>query len=269
MTTRRTLLVSGHLVTLEPPYDDRVARRYIDLVLSGTMTEEDFWPKMRQEFPILPLGPLREHVASGAIVPAPPKTPAADLVDGGWYWIQKHPEGEWEIARVERSGDGADFSEILKDWSTQYEDILAIGPQVPDYLPDEPDHDHGDGPCPLCPSEEQLATMRDRNRAARDAKLAAVTAEIEKDPSSFVFVVEGYDDEEDRMPVIMRITTSARQARAYLEGIRITDGEIYEVTPHRLDSDRTGEAALFHVMAIDGVTVEWPGGRHDGYADTE
>ena len=267
MTDPRTLLMSGYLVTLEAPYDDRVARRYIAMVLSGDMTDDEFWPKMRQEFPILPLEPIRDLIASGAIVPAPPKTPATDLVDGGWYWMQKHPGGEWEIARVELSGDDARFSEILKDWSTDYDDILAIGPLVPDYAPDETDHEHSDGPCPLCPSEEQLAQMRQSNRTAREAKRAIVIAEIEKDPSAFVFVVEGYDNLDDRMPVIMRVATSAEQARAYVAGVRVSGSEIYEVTPHRLDSDRTGEVALFHVLAVDGCAVERRGGRRDGCAE--
>jgi len=267
MTTSRTLHMSGHLVTLEAPYDGRVVRRYIAMVLSGNMTDDEFWPKMRQEFPILPLGPIRDLVASGAIVPAPPKTPATDLLDGGWYWIQKHPGSEWEIARVERSGDDVRFSEILKDWSTDYDDILAIGPLVPDYAPDETDHEHGDGPCPLCPSEEQLAQMRESNRTAREAKLALVMAEIKENPSAFVFVVEGYDDLDDRMPVIMRVATSTEQARAYVAGVRISGGQIYEVTPHRLDSDRTGEVALFHVLAVDGRAVERRGGRRSGYTE--
>jgi len=263
MTEVKTIHHDGHLIELEAPYDNRVMKRYIDLVLKGQMPEDDFWVAMRKEFPILPLDPIRRRIADGAITQAPPKTPPADLVENGWYWILKTPDGEWEIARVEDVAGFPKFYEILKDWSTSYGEILAIGPQIPPYEPEQSDHDHDGGDCPLCPSEDRLAEMREHNRSARAAKLAMVQTEIAEDPSSFVFIIEGYDDLEDRMPVIMRVATSAAKAREYISGVRLTGREIYEVTPHRLDCDRTGEVALFHVSLKDGTATETPCGRHD------
>jgi hypothetical protein len=258
MTTTRTLHVTGHLVTLEPPYDDRVVRRYIGLVLSGDMSEDEFWPKMRQEYPILPLGPIREFIASGGIVPAPPKTPATDLVDGGWYWIRKHPDSDWEIAKVERSGDDAGFWEILKDWSTDYDDILAIGPLVPDYVPDEGGHVHEEGSCPLC-DETQLAEMRADNLARRADRRRTLLAEIEADPTAFVHVVEGYDNAEDRSPVIMLISRTLQGAREYCASMEGNTDGLFEITPNRLDDRRTGEVVLYHSIVENGTRVEREG----------
>jgi len=258
---------AGHVIALASPYDYRVPRLYVDDVLNGEMSEDEFWTDMRRRFPILPLGPIRRVIEQGAITPAPVNTPTTSLIEGGWYWIKEDPDGEWMIAQVNDTSLETRFVRFTipgREVGTYYDEIVSIGPMVPQYVPDQEDdgHDHGhDQACPLCPSQDVLDQMGHANRAREADRRREMLKEIEADPSAFVFVIEGYENVHDRSPVIMQIASTIEKAHRYLDSERIGADQVYEVTPHRVDSTRTGETVLFHVIMKDGMLVERDGRR--------
>jgi len=248
----------GYLITLDPPHGERVFTQYIRRVLGGDMSEDDFWTLMREENPALPLQPLRRSIEAGVIVKAPPKTPGPELEEGGYYWIQPQPDQAWEIAKVACAGEAPYFYPTMTEIESYYDEIFAIGPQVPQYAPDEGGHVHEEGSCPLC-DETQLAEMRADNLARRADRRRALLAEIETDPSAFVHVVEGYENAEDRSPVIMLISRTLQGAREYCVSMEVSTDGLFEITPNRLDDRRTGEVVLYHSIVENGTRVEREG----------
>lgn len=250
----------GHAWTPAPgrtSQHDTVRRSYVEEVLVGGQSDDAFWEGVRARHPILPLTPIRQGIANGDIVRMPEKTPASEIVDEGWYWISL--DGTWEVAQAKGAETWLVFWRVMTDEDTSYDRVAAIGDRIeePDALHDD-GHAHDDGgTCPLCPSPETLQAMGDRNRAAAAAKRVALLAEIESDPASFVHVVEGYEDENDRSPAIMLVARTLDEARAFCTDTRSSG--LFEVTPHRVGDRRTGEVVLYHYIENDGTRVEGEG----------
>jgi hypothetical protein len=120
------------------------------------------------------------------------------------------------------------------------------------------DHDHDTGTCPLCPPPAYFAEMRERNRVTAAEKRTRLLAEIDADPAAFVHVVEGYEDDNDRSSVIMLVASTVEKARAYCTAVRSSG--IFEITPNRIDDERTGEVVLWHyIVDAEGQRVEREG----------
>lgn len=113
-------------------------------------------------------------------------------------------------------------------------------------------HDHEDGGrCPLCPDDETLAAMGERNRANDAAKRLALLEAIAAEPAAFVHVVQGSDGVSDPAPIVMVVCTTLDAAKAYCEGVR--GGAFYEILPHRLDDPKPGHVVTHHSVVVDGV----------------
>ncbi len=255
---------AGYLIALTAPYDYRVPKHYVDMVLDGRVSEDDFWVDMRRKYPILPLGPIRRMIEAGAITPAPAKTATTSLVEDGWYWVQQDADADWVVAQARDTGLGNPFTYFMvpgREIGIYHDEVVSIGPMVPQYVPEEEkDHDHDDV-CPLCASRETLDAMAAENEARRADRRRALMAEIAADPAAFVYVVEGYENVDDRSPVIMIIAGTLEKACERVRSADIRGDEIYEVTPHRIDADRTGEVVLMHFVLEDGAVVRKDGER--------
>ena len=115
-------------------------------------------------------------------------------------------------------------------------------------------HDHeGSDRCPLCPDDETLSAMRERNRANDTAKRLALLEAIAADPAAFVHVVQGSDGVSDPAPIVMVVSKTLDTAKAYCEGVR--GGALYEILPHRLDDPKSGHVVTHHSVVVDGVRM--------------
>lgn len=247
----------GHLWPSTDERDDAIVRDYVRSVLGGHCPLDEFWEMTLEEHGPDRTGRCRRFIEEGGIIDTPPKPRAEDIVHGGWYWIQHGRD--WEIGQANATGD-LRFSMAATDMGVHYAEIIDVGPRIEQHA-DDPVHDGELGECPLCPSAERLKQMGDANRTRERERRDALLAEIAAEPAAFIHVVEGYDDDEDRSPVIMFVAGTIEKARLYVEGIRAADGRVFEITPHRLDAERTGETVALHCVKTNGI-LAWGEGRH-------
>ena len=246
--------LDGHLwKSLDGP-NDQIMRDYELSVANGTCPADEFWEMTTEEYGHAAVATCQALIDEGALIKAPDKPAADAIVHDGWYWLQ-HGRS-WEIGQAD-ADDGLRFRLTSTEVSVPYREIMAVGPliEVHDDQREEADHDHAEGDCPLCPSSDQLASMRDANRERERSRRAALLTEITAKPSAFVHIVEGYENADDRSPIVTFVAGTLLRAKQHLDTYRSSEGNIFEVTPHRIDADRTGETVMFHAIKRNGVLV--------------
>lgn len=249
--------LEGHIWPSTDDRDDAIVRDYIRSILRGTCPVDEFWETIVEEYGQARANSCRRFVEGGGITETPPKTAINLIVRGGWYWLQHGRD--WEIGRATMEGD-LRFLLTADETAVPYAEIIEIGPRIEKHG-DEPVHDGDHGDCPLCPSPERLANMRTANRERAEARRQAMLASIAAEPAAYVHVVEGYENEDDHSPVTLFVGGTLDRARQYIEGIRSSDGNVFEIAPHRIDAERTGETVMLHCIKKDGV-LTWGEGRH-------
>ena len=99
-------------------------------------------------------------------------------------------------------------------------------------------HDHGADACPLCPTEDQLAAMRARNRDERARRRGEVLSMVAARPGAWVHAIEARSEGDH--DIVMHIASTIDKARAWCEARPASEygiGGRYHVIPHLLDDD--------------------------------
>jgi hypothetical protein len=113
-------------------------------------------------------------------------------------------------------------------------------------------HDHGADACPLCPTEDQLAAMRARNRDERARRRDEMLAMVTADPAAWVHAIEARSEGDH--DIVMHIASTIAKARAWCEArprSEYGEGGRYHVIPHLLDADHRHSGVVS--VAVYGI----------------
>lgn len=116
------------------------------------------------------------------------------------------------------------------------------------------DQAHGEERCPLCPTDNQLAGMRERNRRTAQTRREAMLAAIAANPSAYVFAVEARDDID--ADIIMQISSTLEKAREYCLAQTIYEnhtGVRFHVIAHLVDTPDGDTTTGVISLAVYGI----------------